>query len=137
MKIYTASKITLARGWANFRAEWTEHKFTSHWIDRVLAGEEASAMHPEYAQEVWIEDEEDIRRADVVLVLGTHGEHLRGALVEAGMGIALGKKIIVVGDHPDYGSWQFHPAVWPASNLEVARGLLRVWEMELTLCPRP
>jgi hypothetical protein len=40
------------------------------------------------------------------------------------MGIAYGKHVIVVGDHPDYGTWQYHPQVHRAKDLTEAKILL-------------
>lgn len=57
----------------------------------------------------------------MVLVYAEEGEHLRGALVEAGMAIALGKTVLVIGDHPDFGTWQHHPKVIHAADLDQAR----------------
>jgi hypothetical protein len=59
-----------------------------------------------------------------VLVYAEDGEHLRGALIEAGMAIALGKRVIVVGDHPDFGTWQHHPNVAYATDLSHAKSQL-------------
>lgn len=59
-----------------------------------------------------------------MLVYAEEGEHLRGALVEAGMAIALGKIVLVIGSHPDFGTWQHHPNVMHAADLDHARARL-------------
>ena len=67
----------------------------------------------------WIEDHQDVGRSDVVMVYAERGDVLRGAFVEAGMGIALGKFVLAVGDG-DFGTWWAHPQVTRAPDLESA-----------------
>jgi hypothetical protein len=118
IRVYTASKLGHSRRWIDLRSSWQDVTFTARWPDMHAT---TGPPTPERARLHWLEDEEDVRSADVVLVYAEEGEHLRGALVEAGMGIALGKTIIVVGEHPDFGTWQHHPKVFRASDLEHAR----------------
>jgi hypothetical protein len=120
LRVYTASKLTEAPLCRNLARDWREIEFTARW---------PFVHYPDDVPAIcsigWEQDLEDIARSDVVLVFAASAEEkLRGALVEAGMGIALGKRIIVVGDHPDYGSWQFHPLVYHAETLAEARVLL-------------
>ena len=122
IKVYTASKLAEADLWKSLRGEWPEVTFTARW-PFFHAGDVPNT--PFYAKAFWLQDAEDVKACDVVLVYGTQGEHLRGALVEAGMAIALGLKVIVVGDHPDYGTWQYHPSVFRVPGLEEARTLLK------------
>jgi nucleoside 2-deoxyribosyltransferase len=84
-----------------------------------------------FAKVFWQHDTEDVRECDVVLVYVEADDHLRGALIEAGMGIAFEKDIIVVGEHPDYGTWQFHPWVHRVKDLDSARILLRALAMDV------
>ncbi len=72
------------------------------------------------AFEFWQENEQDIITADYLLVYVESGDHLRGALVEAGIAIANRVRVIVVGDHPDYGTWKYHPNVEWADDMDEA-----------------
>lgn len=122
LRVYTASKLAQAPRWNELRAagNWP-CEFSARWpyAHVGLVPDEAA-----FAQVFWTHDLEDVASSDVILVYAEPGEHLRGALVEAGMGIALGKTIIVVGDHDDYGTWRYHPQVLRVANLEEAKTLL-------------
>lgn len=123
IKIYTASKLDHWRKWHSLRSSGIE--VTSRWIDHPhVTGPDAyaseAASSPETMRGCWIEDEEDVRAADAVLVYGELGENLRGALVEAGMGIALGKPVLVVGDNENFGTWQHHPLCRRFDTVEAA-----------------
>jgi hypothetical protein len=82
---------------------------------------------PALANLFWKQDQADVIRSDVVMVYAEPQDHLRGALIEAGMGIAYGKTVIVIGDHPDYGSWQYHRQVIRAEDYAEAMTILRIW----------
>lgn len=116
IRVYTASKLQHRQRWKSLRSQWPGVTFTARWPDF----EKDKPDSNEEARNNWLKDEEDVRRADVVLVYAEEGEHLRGALVEAGMAIALGKTVLVVGDHPDFGTWQHHPKVIHAVDLDHA-----------------
>jgi hypothetical protein len=107
IRLYTASKMTHAAMWRQLRLVYTNIHFTARWP--YLETEIPST--PEHAKIFWQDDLLDVSVADAVLCYAEEGEHLRGALVEAGIALGLGKKVIVVGDHPDYGTWQYHPKV--------------------------
>lgn len=66
---------------------------------------------PENAANFWKIDEADVLVSDIVLVYAVDGDVLRGALVEAGMAIAYGVPVAVVGTSESYGTWQYHPMV--------------------------
>lgn len=113
-QVYTASKLRHAPLWLKLKQEYYgQYEFTSRWI--FIAGMVPES--PDNAKVFWIRDYEDVKRSTHVLVYAEGEENLRGALVEAGMGIALGKTVIVVGDSREYGSWQFHPSVLRAPDL--------------------
>lgn len=121
IRVYTASKLQHWLKWKELRAEWPEFKFTARWPDVDIASIPGT---PEQCAAHWLDDEKDVRSADVVLVYAEDGEHLRGALIEAGMAIALGKQVIVVGNHPDFGTWQHHPNVTRVADLSHAKDRL-------------
>lgn len=106
--------------WQSLRLEWNEIQFTSRWID--LIGKCPDKQ--EFAEVFWIQDLQDVRCSDVVLVYGTHDDVLVGALVEAGAAIAFGLFVIVIGDCSGYGTWQYHPHVLHANDFNHARIIL-------------
>lgn len=108
--VYTASKVKHAQQWRIIRKSWNDLiRVTSRWIDtEAFDGPNVSA---DIKRKGWIVDEQDVRDSDYVLVYAATGEDLRGALVEAGMGIALGKKIVLCGWSASFGTWQYHPLV--------------------------
>lgn len=118
--VYTASKLKHAKMWRGLREERPDIAFTARWPD-IEGKVEDSA---ENAVAFWTHDIADVRRADAVLVYAEADEHLRGALIEAGVALGLGKQVVVVGDHPDYGTWQHHPLVQRARDIGHALHLI-------------
>jgi nucleoside 2-deoxyribosyltransferase len=121
MKVYTASKLNKKDLWIELARDWTEIQFTARWPVKHVG---TVPDDPCFAKVFWVHDEEDVAAADVVLVYAEPEDKLKGALVEAGMAIATGKHVIVVGEHPDYGTWQYHPRVHRVKSLDDARLLL-------------
>lgn len=93
---------------------------TIHIVSRWPFLEPFIEPTPENASRFWQDDMADVRACHAMIVYALDDEHLRGALVEAGAAMALGRMIVVVGDHVDYGSWQHHPNVVKAQSLEAA-----------------
>ena len=116
-RIYFASKLKHGQKWQDLCAN--NQGFIAHarWLKHNVMGTEDSA---ENAGEFWLQDEQDVQDADVVIVYAAPEDHLRGALVEAGIAIANNVPVIVVGEHPDYGTWQHHPGVSRAESLTAA-----------------
>lgn len=86
---YTASKTKHAHRWQALRDQG--HPVTATWIDE--AGEGQTADYAELADRC----RRDIEAAEYVLLYCEPGETLKGALVEAGMALALGKPVRCVG----------------------------------------
>lgn len=127
LRIYTASKLGKAAFWREMHAQNPDVYFHARWLKHNTIG---TADSPENARRFWIEDVEDVISADYCVVYAEAEEHLRGALFEAGVAVATGVPVIVVGKHPDYGTWQFHPLVnrlddWVAFNAFVKQELAR------------
>lgn len=130
LKVYTASKLKEGPRWVQLARDWPEIDIVARWpFSHVSVDGEPSwpgdcAAHGSI---FWQHDHDDVARADVILAFAEKDEDvLRGALVEAGMAIALKKIVIVVGANPSYGTWQFHPSVKRVATLEDARSLLRL-----------
>lgn len=108
--VYTASKVIHAPTWRSLREGWSfALRVTSRWIDTETF--DGPGVDASVKRAGWIVDEQDVRDSDYILVASLNGEDLRGALVEAGMGIALGKKIVLCGESQSFGTWQEHPLV--------------------------
>lgn len=122
MRIYTASKLNKAHLWRDLVSAWPEVTFTARWPTLHVG---VTPDEPCYAKVFWQHDLEDVLAADGVLLYAEPEDHLRGALVEAGMAIATGRFVVVVGEHDDYGTWQYHPLVYKVGDLESARLLLK------------
>jgi len=116
LRVYCAGKLKDAQYWREiFRKSPTVH-LHARWLAHV---ERETPDTPDEAQEFWLEDQEDVQAADALLVWADARDHLRGALVEVGMALAYEISVIVIGDHPDYGTWQHHPNVhWVATFTE-------------------
>ena len=118
IRVYTASKLSTAPMWLKLQDKWNKTAFFhARWIRHVLIG---TLDSPENAVRFWVEDEQDVETADILLVYAPIGQHLRGALVEAGMAIAKGVPVMVIGNHPDYGTWQYHPGVIRVDDFDAA-----------------
>ena len=136
LKIYTASTISDAPRWQALREQWSEVIFTARWPFLHIG--QIPDEHF-YAKVFWQHDLEDITMADGVLLWTEQAtdkdpkepwSKLRGALVEAGMALAQGKFVILIGEHPDYGTWQYHPLCYKVPSFNEARTLLECLAME-------
>lgn len=114
-KIYIASKMHHAERW---RQEYCRQDV--HIVSRWPFLEPFIDTEINNCKKFWQDDVADIQTADAVVVYVEEGEKLRGALVEAGIAIGLGKLVVVVGDHPDFGTWSYHPQVKKARSLDLA-----------------
>ncbi|OCC05163.1 hypothetical protein BA190_09620 [Labrys sp. WJW] len=117
LKVYTASKLVHGPKWRLTGRDEPGIYFHARWLKHNAIG---TPDIPEEAEDFWLQDEQDVRQADAVLVYAEKGEHLRGALVEAGMALAYGVPVFVVGEHEDYGTWQEHPGVRKVPDIKTA-----------------
>lgn len=126
LAVYTASTLSHAPFWRELPALWPEVTFTARWPSQHCFpdGTPRWPESPTFGSIFWQQDFDDILVSDIVLCYGESGDRLRGALVEAGMAIGLGKIVITVGEHEGYGTWQFHKSVLRVSTLFEARKLL-------------
>ena len=123
-KVYIASKLKHAGRWSKLRTELRAEGIDLHarWIDQ--SAHEDSAM-PEDFKMFWMVDHEDVKNCDALIVYGEPGESLKGALIETGIGIALGRLTFVVGECESFGTWTHHPFVTRAATLEFALRLIK------------
>ena len=116
LKIYMASKMRHAPLLQRLYLAKPEVHFTNRWI--WLEGNVPDSA--KYAKHFWLDDLTDVAAADAVVLYGEPEDVLRGALVEAGGALMAGKRVVVVGENPGYGTWQHHPMVSQAPNIECA-----------------
>lgn len=118
--IYVASRVVRAPMWKALRD--TGIPITASWIDEAGEGETASFT------ELWIRLHGEINSSRGLIFYGsTEDAPWKGALVEVGIAIGLGKMVaaVVVGDlegrtYRPIGSWLEHPSVVRFSKLEDA-----------------
>ena len=121
LSIYFASKLDHAQLGQILSNEWSEFRWTARWPK--LVGKVSNA--PNSASIFWDQDSADIAKSDVVLVYAEAEDVLRGALVEAGMALALDKRVVVIGENASYSTWQHHRNVIKVADLTEARQILR------------
>ena len=127
IRVYTASKLTKAVFWRKLHDQVPHVFFHARWLKHNQIG---TPDLQAYAARFWLENAQDVKSADVLLLYVEEGEHLRGALVEAGMALAFGVPVIVVGVHPDYGTWQYHADVKRAVTFNDAMEMLRIMDQQ-------
>lgn len=88
---YIASKVKYAPLWRKMRANG--HKITSSWIDEM---EEVKKI--EDCADLALRCVSDIMDAKFVVLYCSHGDLLKGALIEAGIAIGMGKEVRCVGN---------------------------------------
>jgi hypothetical protein len=122
--IYVASRASIPeRGimWRSLRARGA--RISSSWIDEDGPGETNSFS------ELWARIQREIASSDrLVLYVEPYDFPLKGALVEVGMALALGKPVWVVARHlvlephsfRPLGSWAAHPGVGFTQDLDAA-----------------
>src|SRR5262249_12139340 len=96
----------------------------ARWHDQAALEHPEHNLSPEDFHIFWLVDEEDVKASDAVVVFGAADDKLRGALVEAGIAIGAGILTILVGDCPDWGTWQHHPVVARATSMEHAKEMI-------------
>lgn len=87
---YIASKVKHAPLWKSMREKG--YRITSSWIDEAGPGQTVNCA--ELAERCL----RDIKVSKFIVLYCKHGELLKGALIEAGMALALGKQVRCVGN---------------------------------------
>jgi len=121
-QVYTASTLRHARMWKSLRESWAECEFVASWLDSYdqWNGPDIATI----CRDAWTKIEFDVLKSHYIIVYADRFDKLRGGLVEAGMGIILGKRVITIGEHESYGTWQYHPSVIRVPLLQNAREII-------------
>jgi hypothetical protein len=121
LRIYTASKSYMAPAWQRFREQLVDVEITSRWIDQEHSTD--SQVLEKRARE----NQQDIARADMVLVYGGEEDRLSETLVAVGRALQAGKTVICVGTSPSFTDWTYdknvHFAESPLAAVELGRKL--------------
>lgn len=121
--IYGASKTVHAPLWVTLRDQG--FNIVSSWIDlpRDKTGQQIDHS------KLWRDIEADVRRADFLVLYCLPGELLKGALVELGMALALGKTAFVYGhrDNDCIGTFRAHPLFVEAGPTLDLAGCIDWW----------
>jgi hypothetical protein len=124
MAIYVASRASIPERsamWRRYRDAGAE--ITSSWIDEAGEGETADFS------DLWARIESEIERSRMLILYAESGDFpLKGALVEVGMALGMGKQVIAclpgVNLEPrslrPAGSWMAHPLVIRIDDIEKA-----------------
>lgn len=112
-QIYMASKLCHAEKWKALRGF---RNISSSWIDLVGSIDDNLFNAPIF----WRRNFEDIKASNFLIVYTTPEERLRGALIEVGFAIAHKLIVIIIGTHPDLGTWQYSSEVYKAKDLNHA-----------------
>jgi len=110
--VYVASKVKHAAMWLKLRQQG--YAITSTWIDDV--GKAQTKGYAELAARCL----KEIQNADALILFCQPGEILKGALIEAGAALALGKQVFCIGknhtlsevfkSHPNWKTFKTLPA---------------------------
>lgn len=114
-KFYVASRASIPERsamWRELRSGGVQ--ITSTWIDEAGEGESADLV------DLWRRIEGEVKAADALILYAEPDDFpLKGALIEVGMAIGMGKRVMIVA--PDValeprslrpiGSWALHPLV--------------------------
>jgi len=127
-RVYTASVLGEYKLWQTFAEdpEWQFCHFTASWPNK--AGLEFEAIEPpptSLLREAWQQNVAEIKDSDFVLLYARLAKvpPLRGALVECGIAIAEGIRVIAVGLDPEH-TWGNHHLVVHTATLREARDYL-------------
>lgn len=116
IKVYTASKLKHAAMWQGAYSQFRYIHFVARWPFLTGMVEDSA----ENAAKFWEDDFRDVKESDIVLLYAQPEDKLRGALIEAGYGLARGKAVWCVGTSEDFGTWQWHTSVKRFTDLQVA-----------------
>lgn len=127
IKVYTASKVFRANFWLSLEEKWPEIDFVARW----RKFEPNVPQKPEFARVFWQYDIEDVKKADLLLLLADPEDKLAGTIIEAGAALGADKPVILLGENEIFSTWQWHPLVFRPGSLDEARLLIKLMKSDL------
>lgn len=118
--VYIASKLRHAEMLRQLYRDNPDINFTSRWIWNAGQLEDS----PTHAKNFWQHNLWDIQHASTIILYLEPEDRGRGCFIEVGAGIE-SSWIITVGDHEDYGTWQYYDSVASARTLQEALQMVR------------
>ena len=127
-RVYTASVLGEYKMWQVFAEdpEWAFCKFTASWPFKAhLEFDTENPVGADTLRDAWQTNVAEIKDSDFVLLYARLAKvpPLRGALVECGVAIAEGIRVIAVGLDPEH-TWGTHHLVIHTATLREARDYL-------------
>ncbi len=113
--IYVASKASHRPMWREMRKRYP---IEARWIDVDDSYIGRELTDDEY-RGLWVTCIEDVSTSGAVVAWYEAGEVWKGALIEIGVALALGKPVFLAGALPDH-SWVHHPLVEHVGDLPTA-----------------
>jgi len=118
LKVYPASRFFRAPMWIELKnSKEFKHFLTARWLHHFEIG---TLETPKNSRIFWPENVEDIQQAEAIMCYAEPDDILGGALIECGIGLALGKRVYAIGSNEAYRSWIHHPLVFPFEKIEHA-----------------
>jgi hypothetical protein len=123
LRYYSAGFIPEASLWRAFAKQTAVHDIIN--VASWIALPDTEPAEPYYAG-AWLLTLAEIESADALLIgtLCPPAWPLRGALVEAGAALALGKRVLLLGKHESFGNWQHHPLCLRVATLDEALSVM-------------
>lgn len=123
MRLYIASHSKeLANAFCDMLPGWIT--ITSTWHRKEFLPTE---MHTEGERfDIAIEDANDIKRADALVLLAGPNKYSGGKFVEAGLAYGLGKAVYFFGRRENMLTYLFQP--WPSEWIHDEGGILEFWQ---------
>jgi hypothetical protein len=125
-KVYVASRLSEHKMWQVFANDddWRFCKFTASWPWKAhLEWEAAEPPDSSILREAWQTNVREILDSDFVLLYARLAPSLKGALVECGVALGAGIRIVAVGLDLEH-TWGQHHLVINVPTLKEARNYL-------------
>ena len=125
-RVYVASKLNEYKMWQVFANddEWRFCKFTASWPWKAhLEWETTDRPSADVLREAWQINVREVLDSDFVLLYARLNPGLKGALVECGVALGAGIRIVAVGLEPEH-TWGAHHLVIHVPTLKEARAYL-------------
>jgi nucleoside 2-deoxyribosyltransferase len=122
LRVYPSSKVKHAPMWRKLQSKVPHLFLNARWLKWA---EKENGLTTKQFREC----QEDIETSDVLILYAEEGDVLKGALVEVGMALSKGIRVIFVSsDMLSYGTWVYNNSVTWVSNMKDAMNLLEHWD---------